>query len=76
MYANPGPAPVQNCGAPTTMSGRPSWLTSPALETAQPKESPAVARLGRDQARLNVLLAAVDEVRDSVGRVAAFYPRK
>src|SRR5438552_1321017 len=43
---------------------------------ATAKLEPAVARLGRDQARLNVLLAAVDEVRDSVGRVTAFYPRK
>src|SRR3954452_16430287 len=43
---------------------------------AAAKLQPAVARLDRDRARLNVLLAAVDEVRDSVGRVTAFYPRK
>jgi len=40
------------------------------------KLQPALERLARDQARLNVLLAAVDDVRDSVGRVSAVYPRK
>jgi uncharacterized protein HemX len=40
------------------------------------KLQPALERLARDQARLNVLLAAVDDVRGSVGRVTAVYPRK
>ena len=40
------------------------------------KLEPALARLGRSQARLSVLLAAVDEVRGSVGRVTAVYPHK
>src|ERR1051325_10061926 len=40
------------------------------------KLQPALERLARDQARLNVLLAAVDDVRDSVGRVSAGYPRQ
>jgi hypothetical protein len=40
------------------------------------KLQPALERLARDRARLNVLLAAVDDVRDSVGRVTAVYPRK
>jgi plasmid stabilization system protein ParE len=40
------------------------------------KLEPALARLTRDRARLNVLLAAVDEVRDSVARVTFVYPRK
>jgi hypothetical protein len=44
--------------------------------SAGPKLEPALAQLGRDRARLNVLLAAVDDVRDSVGRVTAFIPRK
>ena len=37
---------------------------------------PALARFSRSQAQLAVLLAAVQEVRDSVERVTAFYPRK
>ncbi len=37
---------------------------------------PALGRLRRSLAQLNVLLAAVDEVRDSWARVAAVYPRK
>ena len=44
--------------------------------SAGPKLEPVHAQLGRDRVRLNVLLAAVDEVRDSVGRVTAVYPRK
>jgi hypothetical protein len=43
---------------------------------AAAKLQPALARFARDRARLNVLLAAVDDVRDSVGRVTAVYPRK
>jgi hypothetical protein len=35
-----------------------------------------LAQLRRSQARLNVLRSAIDEVRDSVGRVTAVYPRK
>jgi hypothetical protein len=37
---------------------------------------PALARFARDRARLDVLLAAVDDVRDSVTRVTSVYPRK
>jgi hypothetical protein len=33
-------------------------------------------QLRRSRARLNVLTSAIDEVRDSVGRVTAVYPRK
>ena len=44
--------------------------------SAGPKLEPVLAQLGRDRARLNVLLAALDEVRDTVGRVTAVYPRK
>ena len=33
-------------------------------------------RLRRSRARLNVLLSAIDEVRDSIGRVTAVYPSK
>jgi hypothetical protein len=40
------------------------------------KLQPALVRLGRARARLAVLLAAVDEVRGSLGLVTAFYPRK
>jgi hypothetical protein len=40
------------------------------------KLQPALGRLGRDRARLAVLLAAVDEVRGSLGLVTALYPRK
>ncbi len=43
---------------------------------AAAKLEPALARLARSRAQLSVLLAAVDEVRDSVGRVTAFVPRK
>lgn len=35
-----------------------------------------LAELRRSQARLNVLRSAIDEVRDSLGRVTAVYPRK
>jgi hypothetical protein len=35
-----------------------------------------LARLQRSRARLNVLRSAIDEVRASVGRVTAVYPRK
>ena len=35
-----------------------------------------LAQLRRSQARLNVLRSAIDEVRDSVSRVTAVYPRK
>src|SRR5256885_17247112 len=44
--------------------------------SAGPKLEPVLAQLGRDRARLNVLLAALAEVRDSVGRVPAVHPRK
>jgi hypothetical protein len=37
---------------------------------------PALDRLARDRARLDVLLAAVEDVRGSVGRITAVYPRK
>jgi hypothetical protein len=40
------------------------------------KLQPALVRLGRDRTHLAVLLAAVDEVRGSLGLVTAFYPRK
>ena len=35
-----------------------------------------LAQLRRSRARLNVLTSALDEVRASVGRVTAVYPRK
>lgn len=35
-----------------------------------------LARLSRSRARLNVLLSAIADVRASVGRVTAVYPRK
>ena len=35
-----------------------------------------LAQLSRSRARLNVLRSAIDEVRASVGRVTAVYPRK
>ena len=35
-----------------------------------------LAQLRRSRARLNVLTSAIDEVRDSFGRVTAVYPRK
>ena len=40
------------------------------------KLGPALAGFNRSRAQLSVLLAAVDEVRDSVGRVTSVYPRK
>ena len=40
------------------------------------KLEPALASFNRSRAQLSVLLAAVDEVRDSVGRVTSVYPRK
>ena len=43
---------------------------------AAAKLQPTLTRFARDRAHLNVLLAAVDDVRDSVGRVTAVYPRK
>ena len=35
-----------------------------------------IAQLRRSRARLNVLTSALDDVRDSVGRITAVYPRK
>ena len=35
-----------------------------------------LAQLRRSRARLNVLTSAIDDVRASVGRVTAVYPRK
>ena len=35
-----------------------------------------LAQLRRSRARLTVLTSAIDEVRDSIGRVTAVYPRK
>ena len=35
-----------------------------------------LAQLRRSRAQLNVLTSAIDEVRDSIGRVTAVYPRK
>ena len=35
-----------------------------------------LAQLRRSRARLNVLTSAIDEVRSSIGRVTAVYPRK
>ena len=43
---------------------------------AAAKLGPTLARFASSRARLSILLAAVDEVRDSVGRVTAVYPRK
>ena len=40
------------------------------------KLEPALASFNRSRAQLSVLLAAVDDVRDSVGRVTSVYPRK
>jgi hypothetical protein len=40
------------------------------------RAEPSVARLQVSLARLAVLRAAVSDVRDSVGRVTAVYPRK
>src|SRR5438105_15132574 len=40
------------------------------------KLEPALSSFNRSRAQLSVLLAAVDEVRDSVGRVTSVYPRK
>jgi hypothetical protein len=40
------------------------------------KLEPALVSFNRSRAQLSVLLAAVDEVRDSVGRVTSVYPRK
>src|SRR3954468_14353167 len=38
--------------------------------------APALERFNRSWAEFAVLLAAVEDVRDSVGRVTAFFPRK
>ena len=35
-----------------------------------------LAQLRRSRARLNVLMSAIDEVRDSIGRVTAVYPQQ
>ena len=40
------------------------------------RAEPSAARLHVSLARLAVLRAALDDVRDSVGRVTAVYPRK
>ena len=40
------------------------------------RAEPSVSRLQFSLARLAVLRAALDDVRDSVGRVTAVYPRK
>jgi hypothetical protein len=36
----------------------------------------SLGRLRRSRAELNVLTSAIDDVRDSAGRVTAVYPRK
>ena len=46
------------------------------LGAATERADPSVARLRISLARLAVLRAALDDVRDSVGRVTAVYPRK
>jgi len=38
--------------------------------------APALARFNRSRAQLAVLVAAVQDVRDTIGLVTAFYPRK
>ena len=43
---------------------------------AAAKLEPALARLRRSTAQLSVLTAALDDVRDSWGRIAWVYPRK
>jgi hypothetical protein len=49
---------------------------SAAFGAAFPQLAAANARLGISLARLAVLRAAVRDVQDEVGRVAAVYPRK
>jgi hypothetical protein len=41
-----------------------------------PRLEPALARFNRSRAQLAMLLAAVGDVRDSIGRVMSVYPRK
>jgi len=45
-------------------------------EASSARLDAGLAELRRSRARLNVLTSAIDEVRDSVGRVTAVYPRK
>jgi hypothetical protein len=44
--------------------------------SSKPRLDASLARLNVSLARLNVLRAAVQDVQDSVGRLAAVYPRK
>jgi hypothetical protein len=47
-----------------------------SIRDGTPRLDASVARLQRSVARLNVLRAAVDDARDSLGRITAVYPRK
>ena len=46
------------------------------FEDSSTRLEAALSRFSDSRARLAVLAAAVKDVQDSVGRVAAFYPRK
>jgi septal ring factor EnvC (AmiA/AmiB activator) len=45
-------------------------------EASSARLETALDRLQRSRAQLNVLRSAIDDVRDSIGRVTAVYPRK
>ena len=56
-------------------AARSSGISTLAAESGERLEA-ELAQLRRSRARLNVLTSAIDEVRDSIGRVTAVYPRK
>jgi len=58
-------------GAVERLSG-----SSERAGAAQERLEPSLARLQRSVARATVLRAAVQDVRDSFGRLTAVYPRK
>jgi hypothetical protein len=51
-------------------------LKTEQLAAGSTKLEGALARLAISRAKLNVLLAAIKDVRDAIGRVTAVYPRK
>lgn len=50
--------------------------TTETYESGQTKLEASLERLRRSRARLAVLRAAIQDVQDTFGRVAAVYPRK
>ena len=69
-------APITEALAAVTASADATAARAEALGAGSERMAGSLERFARSRARLRVLTAAIDEVRDAAGRITGVVPRK